>query len=101
MNLSHIHVEDTFWARSLLQRMGFVRRTGTTAKVPISNALKKEMELTFLHDVVNVIEKHNIPPSLVINLAQTLHQNMSLDRSLQWPKWEQKMYLLLGCRINQ
>ena len=70
MNLGHIHIEDTTWARSLFQRMGFRKRRGTTAKVPIPNEVKKEIELTFLHEVVNTIEGHNIP-SLIINLDLT------------------------------
>ena len=71
MNLGHIHIEDTTWARSLFQRMGFRKRSGITAKVPIPDEVKKEIELTFLHEVVNTIEEHNIPPSLIINLDQT------------------------------
>ena len=71
MNLGHIHIEDITWARSLFQRMGFRKRRGTTAKVPIPDEVKKEIELTFLHEVVNTIEEQNIPPSLIINLDQT------------------------------
>ena len=47
-----------------------MRRAGTTAKVPITDDLKKEIELTYLHGIVNVIEKYSIPPSLVLNLDQ-------------------------------
>ena len=70
MNLGHIHIDDTTWARILFQRMGFRKRRGTTAKVPIPDEVKKEIELTFLHEVVNTIKEHNIPP-LIINLDQT------------------------------
>ena len=62
MNLGHTHIEDTSWARSLFQRMGFRKRRGTTAKVPIPGEIKKEIELTFLHEDVGIIEEHNIPP---------------------------------------
>ena len=68
VNLGHIHVEDTNWARSLFRRMGFVRRRGTTAPVP--DDLKKEIELTYLHEIVGNIERHNIPHSLIINLVK-------------------------------
>ena len=71
MNLGHIHIEDTIWAHSLFQCMGFRKRRGTTAKVPIPDEIKKEIGLTFLHEVVGIIEVHNIPP-LVINLDQTV-----------------------------
>ena len=71
MNLGHIHIiEDTNWARSFFKRMGFRKRRGATAKVPIPDEIKKEIELTFLHEVVGIIEKRKISPSLVIYLDQ-------------------------------
>ena len=51
--------------------MGFVRRRGTTAKVPVPDDLKKEIELTYLHEIVGNIERHSIRHSLIINLDQT------------------------------
>ena len=71
MNLGHIDLDNTSWSKSLFKRMGYTRRVGTTAKVPIPEPLKKEIELTFPHDVVECIEEFNIPPSLVLNLDQT------------------------------
>ena len=51
--------------------MGFVKRFGTTGKVPIPEALRKELETSFLHNIVRKIEDNNILPSLVLNLDQT------------------------------
>ena len=51
--------------------MGFVRRAATTGKVPISEEVRKEVELSYHHSIVTAIETKKIPPSLVINLDQT------------------------------
>ena len=51
--------------------MGFVRRMATTGKVPISEEVRKEVEMTYFHSIVTTIENKKIPKSLVINLDQT------------------------------
>ena len=51
--------------------MGFVCRIKTTEKVHIPVGAQKEAELKFLHQIVNQIEKYQIPPSLIINFNQT------------------------------
>ncbi len=81
MELGHIDIKETYWYRSLFQRMGFKRRAGTTAKVPISDDLKREIELTYLHEIVNTVEEFDIPPSLVINLDQTPSKYVPGSRS--------------------
>ena len=48
--------------------------------VPIPDEVKKEIELKFLHEVVNTIEEHNIPLSLIINLDQ-LQRNLFLGQT--------------------
>ena len=62
---------NTSWAQSFFRRMGFVRRMPTTAKIPIPDKARKEIELAFMHKVVQKVEKHNIPHSLIINADQT------------------------------
>ena len=42
----------------------------TTGKVKIPVEAQKEAELKFLHQIVNNVEKHQIPPSLTINFDQ-------------------------------
>lgn len=59
------------WAQSLFRRMGFVRRMRTTGKVHIPIGAQREAELKFFHQVVNKVEKYQIPPSLIINFDQT------------------------------
>ena len=51
--------------------MSFVRRLGTTGKVPIPDSLKKELQKSYLYGIVKKIEDNDIPPSLVVNVDQT------------------------------
>ena len=58
------------WAKSMLYRMGFVKRRGNTkAKVLVKHfeALKSQ----FLFDIKAVVEMQVIPPELIINWDQT------------------------------
>ena len=50
--------------------MGFVRRSATTGKVEISEGVKRSAELLYINDIVNLIETHNIPKLMVLNLDQ-------------------------------
>ena len=59
------------WAQSLFRRMGYKRRFGTTSKVPISNKARNEIELIFMHEIVQKVEKYNIPHSQILNADQT------------------------------
>ena len=43
----------------------------TTGKVPISEALRKELEKAHLHSIVKKIDENDITLSLVLNLDQT------------------------------
>ena len=58
---------NTSWAESLFRRMGFVRRMAATAKIPIPEKACKEIELVFMHKIVQKVEKHN----MIINADQT------------------------------
>lgn len=71
MNLEHIDVDNSFWGQSLFKRMKFVRRFGTTGKVSISEPIRKEVEISYLHGIVRTMEQNDIPHSLVLNLDQT------------------------------
>ena len=72
---------NTSWAQSLFRRMGFVRRMATTAKIPIPDKARKEIEFVFMHKIVNKVEKHNIPDSLIINADQTPSKYVPVGRT--------------------
>ena len=70
-DLGHIDLDSSSWSQSLFRRMGFKRRMRTTGKVEIPEGAKKEAELLFLHNIVETVEKYQIPHSFIINLDQT------------------------------
>ena len=58
------------WAKSLLNRIGWVKRNGTKAasKVP---ANLKEIKEDFLKRVATTVTEYSIPPSMVVNFDET------------------------------
>ena len=50
--------------------MGFKKRMRTTGKVEIPEGARKEAELLYLHNIVTIVEKYEIPHSLIMNLDQ-------------------------------
>ena len=69
-NLDHV-VFGNNWAKSLFFRMGYVRRAKTTSKVQIPEAVQKEAELIFQHKIAKIVEAHQIPNCMILNLDQT------------------------------
>ena len=67
----NIDVDSSSLAKSLFKRMGFVRRMKTSSKVSIPDAARKEIELLFHYEIVSLIEEHDIPCSMIINIDQT------------------------------
>ena len=59
LNLDHIDLDSSSWAKSLFQRMGFTRRMKTTGKVEIPEGAKQEAQLLYLHNIVTLVEEHN------------------------------------------
>ena len=55
MNLNHIELDESSWAQSLFRRMKFVRRFTSTGKVPIPEALCKELEKVYLQSTARKI----------------------------------------------
>ena len=53
----------------------------TTAKVPIPDKARKEIEFVLMHKIVHKVEKHDIPPSLIINADQTPSKYVPVGRS--------------------
>ena len=70
-NMSHIDLDFSHWAQSFFRRMGFKKRMQTTGKVKISKGAGKETVLLYLHNIVMIVEKYEIPHSLIINVDQT------------------------------
>ena len=68
------------WARSVLRRMGFMkRRANSKSKILPDNF--EEIKEQFLTDVQSVIDMEEVPPSLVINWD---HTAMKIVPSSQW-----------------
>ena len=60
------------WARSLLKRMGYVKRKATTetnAQLPDYKFWR--IKASFLHQTVALVKQQAIPPELIINLDET------------------------------
>ena len=69
--MEHLNIEESSWSKSLFKRMGYVRRPATTGKVEISEKLKAGIETVYLYGIVQKINEHKIPSSIIINLEQT------------------------------
>ena len=67
-NLSHIDLDSSHWAQSLFRRMGFKKRMRATGKVEIPEGAMKEAELLYLHNIVTIVKKYEIPHTLMMNL---------------------------------
>ena len=78
--LNHVQFQACTCPRNLFHHMGFVRRTWTIGKVGISAGAKKEVRLTFLHEIINNVEKFQIPSSLVLNLEQNNSKHVSMGK---------------------
>lgn len=66
------HVElNRNWALSLLERMHYVKRKGSTARSKESVSDFMERKSTFLQDVVATVEMKEVPFELILNWDQT------------------------------
>ena len=75
-----IKITET-WAKSLLKRMGYVRRAKTSSTVEIPEGAQKEIEYQYLYEIVSAKEKWNIPPDLILNFDQTPSKLVPVGRS--------------------
>ena len=66
----HIELTDG-WARHVLESMKWTKRKGTTGKVEPSQQFLDEEKLTFQRNISTIIEDHDIPKDLILNLDQT------------------------------
>ena len=53
--------------KKLFHRIGFKKRMQITGKVDIPDEAKKEAHLLCLHDIVSLVDDHNIPDSVILN----------------------------------
>ena len=59
------------WGRSILQRLGFRRPVATAGKAEVPEGARNKAGLQHHFRIVNIIEKHNIAKSLMLNNDQT------------------------------
>ena len=52
--------------------MDYVQRKATTAKPIIAPGLILEISLTFSNDIKKIVQAHEIPAEMIININQTL-----------------------------
>ena len=69
-NGGHVDLSQN-WALSLLERMNYVKKKGTTAKSKESDANFKKRKEEFLREVFISVELENIPVELILNWDQT------------------------------
>ena len=84
-NLDHV-VFGNSWAKSLFFRMGYIRRAKTTSKVEIPEAVQKEAELIFQHKIAKIVETHQIPDCMILNLDQTPSKFVSSSNTTLAPR---------------
>ena len=71
-DLSLKNIKTTpMWGRSILQKLVFRRRVATNGKVEVPKGAREEAGLQHHIRIVNIIEKHSIPKSIVLNSDQT------------------------------
>ena len=76
------------WVKSLFSRMNFVKRRKISSKVDIPDKACKEIEFSFLHEITPKIEKHNIPPELILNIDQIPLKYVPVDNETLAPRGE-------------
>ena len=59
------------WERHVLESMKWAKRKGTTGKVEPSQQFLEEEKLTLQINISTIIEDHDIPKDLILNLDET------------------------------
>ena len=60
------------WAKSLMSRMNLVKRRGTTkSRLQLNEERFKEVQRSYLDEIVHKARANKVPPQLVINWDQT------------------------------
>ena len=81
----HIELTDV-WARHVLESMKWTKRKGTTGKVEPSQQFLDEEKLTFQRNISTIVEDHDIPKDLILNLYQTPLSYVSPGKYIFNPK---------------
>ena len=68
--------------------MNFVKKRKTSSKVDIPDKARKEIEFLFLNEIVTKVEKHNIPPELILNINQIPLKYVSVGKETLAPRGE-------------
>ena len=66
-----INLNDSQYGKSVLQKMNYTRRKGTTSKVALPHGICKENGLLFHYQIVEKVERYDIPDSLILSFDQT------------------------------
>ena len=92
----NIDLDNSHWAQSLFQRIGFKRRRVTTSKLEIPTGVRKEAKLLFHHSIVEKVEECSIPKSLILNFDQTPSKFVPVSSSTL-AKRNSKQVRVKGC----
>ena len=69
--IGNTDIDASSFAKNLFKKMGFVRRTKNSAKVPIPGSARKEIEYLLHHVIAAMVERHNMPHLPIPNIDQT------------------------------
>ena len=69
--VGNIDIDSPSWIKSLFNRMEYIRRMKTSSEDKVPGGARREIEFQFHDEIVTMIEKHNIPGSMIINIDQT------------------------------
>ena len=54
--VGNIDIDFSSWVKSLLKKMGFVKRSKISAKVSINDGFRKEIEYLLHHEIAAIVE---------------------------------------------
>ena len=66
-HLKCLDLNSSYWTKSLFTRLGFTKQTCITSKQEIPELARKETKLIFQHQIDDLVKRHSISLSLVIN----------------------------------
>ena len=88
----HIALTEV-WARGVLKSMEWSERKGTTGKIESSKQFLLKEKLTFPKHIALIIEEHDIPKDLILNLDLTTRPYVPLGNILLIQKVQRQCLL--------